>query len=262
MSSHDMSSQLQREVSQYLGQGYQIEEQHSSTSVTLFKKRLFGLFGKRRLYLWVDGLSKVQISKQSFRDLTKKLSENVRSQRILQTKVSWTDECTRSRPWDEFDELLFKEYPQNLSMLTQLKKDKPALQSEISLRNFLGNMPATLKKEVERCLDNGYELRRYTNGSATLKRRVSMASSLDEYETLKLRADSTGGVQRDGESCATLQKRLDELIRLFKMNRKGYIPGALKYSLDKQFEFDAEVNALYNEMKYLGYTPNIGDYIL
>ena len=261
MSNPDMSSLLQKEVSQYLGQGYQIEEQHSSTSVTLFKKRLFGLFGKRRLYLWVDGLSNVQISKQSFRDLTKKLSENVKLQRILQSKVSWTDERTKSRPWDEFDELLFKEYPQNMSTLTQLKKDKAALQSEIRLRNYLGNMPATLKKEVERCLDNGYELKRYTNDSVTLKRRVSKGVGAD-YETLKLCADSTGGVQRDGESCTTLQKRLDELIELFKMNRKGYIPGALKYSLDNQFEFDTEVKALYNEMKYLGYTPNIGDYIL
>jgi len=103
-------------------------------------------------------------------------------------------------------------------------------------------------------------LKSHTASSAILWRR---SPCLSGPERLNLSMGAAGKVQRSGESCASLQSRLDTLISLYKMYRTGRpTPGREKQVLDKQFELDAEINALCGEMKYLGYAPNVGDYIL
>lgn len=252
-----MSGRLQDAIQRYLDEGYQIAEQLSPTSVTLFKKRLIG---RKWLFLWIDDHSNVQVSKQRFRDLTKKLAKNVRLQKVLEAKMSWTEECVAGKGYGELDlfsRLLVDEEEKNDQMLTQLKEERSVLEKEIRFRNCLGNMVRALKEEVERCLNAGYELKSHTGSSAVLERRTPF------LETLNLCVGSAGGVQRSGKSCKELQKRLDLLISMFKLYRTGKpTPGREKQVLNKQFELDAEINALHRGMKYLGYTPNLREYKL
>jgi hypothetical protein len=254
-----MNAKLQEAVSKFISQGYQIADQLSPTSVTLFKKRLIG---RKWLFLWIDEHSNVQVSEQSFRDLLKNLSENVRLQRVLEAKMSWTDKLFAGKgyPQDSFSQRLLDEEEQNDQMLTQLKEERSEIEKEIRLRNCLGNMVRALKEEVERCLNEGYGLKSHTDNSAVLER---CTPNLTGAEILNLCIGSDGAVQRSGESCKELQKRLDSLISLFKAYRTFKpTPGREKQVLDKQFELDAEINTLQKEMKYLGYTPNLKDYIL
>jgi len=66
-----------------------------------------------------------------------------------------------------------------------------------------------------------------------------------------------------GEREKSLQSRLEGYIRLFNTYREiAPVPGREKSVLDVQFELDIEIKTIHWEMKYLGYTPNLGDYIL
>ena len=248
-----MTAQLKQAIDKYINVGYRMSEQLSSTSVVLQRKKLLR---KKHLFLWLDENSKVQASHESFKALVRRLSENVRLQRILDIKVSWTEKGTSEGLFKYF---LNAEYAENRKRLVKLKKEKSKVETEIRLRSCLGTIVAPLRREVERCLGEGYEVKIHTDRSVILKRFVGISSGA---ETLKLYLDSAGKVQRDGERLTTMQGRLDKLIDEFKMYRKGYIPGAEKINLDMQFKLDAEIHSLYREMKYLGYNPNVGDYIL
>jgi hypothetical protein len=253
-----MSVKLQEAIKGYLDQGYKIVEQLSPTSVILFKK---GFFHKKWLFLWTDDCSNVQISKHSLRDLTKKLAENVRLQRVLEAKMSWTRKLTAGKPYpqDLFGQLLVDEEEKNEQMLSNLKREKSTIEKEIIFRNCLGVMTTPIKKEVERCLNECYEVEDYAPDLAILKRRSPALGA----ETLKLSIGPSGNVQRLGESSTKLQERLDALISMFKLYRTVKpTPGREKQVLDKQFELDAEISALHKEMKYLGYTPNLKGHML
>jgi len=254
-----MSAQFQQAISQYVRQGYQRAEQLSSTSVALFKKKLIG---KKWVFLWMDDNSKVRVSEHSFKDLTKNMAENLRSQRTLKARISGIQGLFAGKPYpqDSFGQQLIDEEEKNDEMLAQLEEERLAIEREIVLRNGLGNMMRALKEEVERCLNVGYELKSYTENSVILLRRSPLLSG---PEQLELCTDASGKVQRSCASCASLQSRLDGLISLYKVYRTGRpTPGRERQVLDKQFELDAEINALYAEMKYLGYAPKVGYYIL
>ncbi|MGD0552551.1 MAG: hypothetical protein ABSB25_07865 [Sedimentisphaerales bacterium] len=255
-----MSAKLQEAIKGYLSQGYKIAENHSPTSVTLLKK---GLFINKWLFLWTDDHSDVQISTQNFKNLTKKLSEKIRTQRVLEAKRSWTWKCVANKRYNELDSfsrLLVDEEEENNQILEQLKRERAIIENEINSRNLLGDTAIPLKEEIERCLNAGYELQSHTNSSAVLKRHTP---HLSRDEMLKLCVGSNGRVQCNGESSKEMQERLNSLISLFKVYRTFKPPLRKdKHFLDKQFELDAEINALVTEMKYLGCSPNLGDYEL
>lgn len=210
--------------------------------------------------MWVDENSNTQISKQSLKDLTKISSKNVRQQRTLKVKLAWTNEHVKpgSQPMNMFGKLLFEDYSHDVEMLTRLAREKKTIEKEIELRNCMGIITASIKKEVELCLGEGYELENFTTDSAVLKRS---SPHLGGCEILRLGVDSSGNVQRKGEGNAVLQERLDTLISMFDVYRDFRpTPGREKSVLDKQFQLDSEIKALCIAMKHLGYSPNRGDY--
>ncbi len=252
-----MSTRFEDEVARNVAQGYQVIERLSPTSVVL-RRTWFFVF-TTWLFVWLDEHSNVQVSRQSVRVLTKRLAEKVRAIRILEAKVSWTDEIIEEgRPSDPFDILLAGEYDLNVQMLKQTEAERASLEKEIGIRNCLGKIREPLKAEVQRCLQEGYELSRHTDSTAVLLWRT-----LGGMETLNFGLDSGGALKRTGSICTQLQGRLDALISLFKFYRtQTPPPGRDRQFLDKQFELDAKINALHGEMEYLGHTPDLGDYTL
>ena len=197
---------------------------------------------------------------QSLRDLTIMSAEIARKQRLLQNKLSWTQERMKSgsRPWNMFDKLLFDEHEQNIHELQQLANEKAYVDMKISRQRCIQKVPFNLlTNEIIKCLNQGYALKSYTATNVIMEWHTKYSGS---SRRLKL---SLGRRVVTGASNNSLQSRLESYVQLFNAYRE-FAPaaGREKSVLDAQFGIDLEIKTIYWEMKYLGYTPNLGDYIL
>ena len=192
--------------------------------------------------------------------MMKKLVDIIRAYRILQIKISWTlDVVKHKKPIDLFTELLFKEHEQNLIKIRQLDLTMQAHEKEIDVRNCLGSVPVSIINHVKLFMSEGYEPKSHTDNSVFFEKHTPQIVGV---ERLELHVNSADEIELRGESYTMLQARLGTLITQFKFYRTYEpLPGQEKKFLDMQFELDAEISSLYRVMTYLGYSPDIGDYI-